>query len=402
MTKHSEARGVGAAGRRYGSARIAAMCAAGVCAVVTLACRDEPPAAPVLPPEPATGSIIAATTVTGEDIDMDGFDIRVDDGSPRTVTQGSAVVFAGLAPGPHTVSVDHVASNCALSDANPRTVTVVANEATGVLIRANCQARVTPGSIRVLVVTPGFSSFGAAVGAGGIVQAVAGTVVFTNLAPGIHSVALHISAGVCTIDGPNPRQVSVTGGRTTDVPFSLTCPQTGSIRVQVVTPGFPAFGAGLGAGAVVHAVGGTVHFTNLAPGVYSVTLIIDPGACTVDGLNPRQASVKVGQTTDVPFSLTCPVQTGSLEINVTTTGTNQPSGYMVRIGEAGDHYCYSGACQDGQVSANGAVRFDGLPAVAHYVSLYLPGNCTASPVFYESVVVEANRIAHAPFAVTCN
>src|SRR5881628_1080477 len=55
-----------------------------------------------------------------------------------------------------------------------------------------------------------------------------GSVTFTALADGDHSVALLGIAANCTASGSNSQTVTVHGGATAAAPFSLSCAQTGS------------------------------------------------------------------------------------------------------------------------------------------------------------------------------
>jgi hypothetical protein len=289
-------------------------------ALLAFGCTEEPPTAPLVPPPPTTGSIVIVATVTGDDIDPNGFEIRVDDGSPQTVANEAAVVFADLTPGLHAVSIEHIASNCVLRGDNPRTVAVIERKAAAVVFSVHCLDRQTAGAIRVSVVTPGFSAFGAALGTGPVVNALNGKVLFIDLFSSMYSVGLHIDSGACTVDEPNPRTAAVTAGAITDVAFSLTCPGPGR----------------------------------------------------------------------------------SLLVAVTTTGTNQPGDYTIRVQEPSDYYCYYGTCQFRNVSANGTVRFDELSLVDYYVELErVPANCSASPEFHGNVSVQSDRLVQVAFAVHC-
>lgn len=296
------------AGRRAGCAGLVLLAVAG--------CSDESPAAPPPPPAPAVGSIVVAARITGQDTDTDGIDVRVDGGVAQTIGDGAAVLFPDLAPATHTVSVDGVAANCVLSGESSRTVTVAAGENTAVVFAVTCLARVN-GGMRVRVLTPGFDSFGAVLGAGPVKNARDGTVLFTDVAPGVHSVLLHIDAGACLINGPNPQPGLVTAGHVTDVSFFLACPGR------------------------------------------------------------------------------------SLAVSVTTTALNPPGAYSVYIVQSDDAYCYLGTCLGGFVNPTGSIRFDDLSLVDYYVTLRgVPGNCTATPG-YQTVRILADSQAHVAFAVSC-
>lgn len=289
-------------------------------AFLAVGCEDSPTTPVRPPPASANGTIVVVAAATGNDVDPDGFDVRVNNGPPRRVASGSAVVFADMPPGPHSVSIEDVAPNCVLRDDSPRTVTVVPREHTAIVFSLHCQNRLTSGALRVVIATPGFGTFGVAL----------------DMAP------------------------------------------------------------------PVNASNGKVLFTDLLPGTYLLRLDVKAGDCTVDGLNPRSASVAAGRITDVAFTLSCPNPGRSIVVGVSTTGNNQPRSYSVRIQESSDHYCYYYTCQFKTVDANGAVRFDDLSTVNHYVQLEsIPLNCTAQPTYHDGVAVLADRGAQVTFAVHC-
>jgi len=124
----------------------------------------------IVPPPPLPGSIVVVVAVTGMDPD-DGFMISVDGGLARPLAGGAAVLFAGLTPGTHTVRLDDIASNCAVREANPRPVTVVAGDVSPVVFTILCQAHTT-GGLSIRIGTPGFTEFGVTVDGGSVIGAV--------------------------------------------------------------------------------------------------------------------------------------------------------------------------------------------------------------------------------------
>ena len=73
-----------------------------------------------------SGSLTVTTNSTGSNVDSNGYTVTIDGSfsQPIAMTNGS-VTFTGPA-GDHPVALSGVASNCAVSGANPRTVTVPA------------------------------------------------------------------------------------------------------------------------------------------------------------------------------------------------------------------------------------------------------------------------------------
>src|SRR5205823_9434407 len=73
---------------------------------------------------PTTGELVVTTTTTGSNLPA-GYTVMVDNGQPKTIGTTGNVTYPGLAAADHMVALS-VASNCTVSGANPRTVTVPA------------------------------------------------------------------------------------------------------------------------------------------------------------------------------------------------------------------------------------------------------------------------------------
>jgi len=289
-----------------------------ICAALP-GCQEESPAAPPPgQPPPATGWIIVLATVGGQDIDPDGFAVSVNGGEPRSLGAGAATVFADLAPGTHTVSLDGMAPNCEVRDPNPRTVAVLARTVTPVVFAISCHAHTT-GSIRVVVWTAGFQTFGASLGGGPVVQSQTGEVVFGGLPPGVYAVELHIDARSCQLDQPYIQSHTVVAGRVTLVSYALTCPNpTGSLIVEAVTSGTNQPGQhsvyitpttdgycyeGLCRSVWVVATG-QVRIDSLAIGAYYVWLRSLPRNCAAAPAS-RTVLIAKDSTARAAFSVSC-------------------------------------------------------------------------------------------------
>src|SRR5207253_1748558 len=143
------------------------------------------------------------------------------------------VTFSGLSTGSHTVVLSGVAGNCSVSGGTSRTVTVPAGATASTSFSVTCTAPPPQtGSLSVSASTTGSNldpdGYTATVD-GGASQSVAtnGSVTFTGLSAGSHSVALSGVAANCTVGGSNPRTVTVPAGGTTTTTFSVTCAATG-------------------------------------------------------------------------------------------------------------------------------------------------------------------------------
>jgi WD40 repeat protein len=79
----------------------------------------------------ATAGVVEVSSVTsGMDLDLDGYAVRVDNGSPATLAINGKTAFAGVSGGNHTITLAGAPGNCTIAGTNPRTVSVVTGGAT--------------------------------------------------------------------------------------------------------------------------------------------------------------------------------------------------------------------------------------------------------------------------------
>jgi len=225
-------------------------------------------------------------------------------------------------------------------------------------------------------------------------------VVFPNLEPTLHNVRIDGIAPNCVLHGPNTQSVDVLAHEGTTFVFRVICADRskGAFRVRILTPGFDRFSVIVDDAPFVVSEDGEVVIADLVPGNHTVLLGVDPLACRLDGSNPRTRFVDAGRVTEEFFNLTCPP--GSLVVTVRTTGNSQPAGYRAWIVQADDSYCDMGTCRSGQVQGNGSVWFEGLSMAAYQVGLVVPMNCRPITVT-QTVQLNAQGVAHAPFTVSC-
>ena len=176
---------------------------------------------------PAWAVLEISTVTTGGDPDGDGYALQVD-GEPEVVSVApNATVSLERGAGRHTLTVSDVASNCSVTGADPQGVTV----APGDTARATFEVICTSRSAGRIVVTTHFSgTFADPDGYtvlldGGAAQPIdiTGTVTFSEVAPGIHSVKLTGLAPGCGFLLVNPRTVSVVAGATVSLRFDVIC-----------------------------------------------------------------------------------------------------------------------------------------------------------------------------------
>src|SRR2546430_5276039 len=107
------------------------------------------------PIPPTTGSLTVTTNTSGADLDPDGYTLTVDAGGQGIGINSSATI-TGLAAGGHSVTLSAVASNCTVSGANPRTVSVTAGGTTSTTFTVSCTALPpTTGDLAVTTSTGG-------------------------------------------------------------------------------------------------------------------------------------------------------------------------------------------------------------------------------------------------------
>ena len=267
--------------------------------------------------------LVVTGTTTGSDIDPDGYTIWVDASQRQPVGVNGVVTFT-VPPGPHEVALYGVAANCTVGGFNPRTVWDADGVAAATAFTVSC---VSQGGLFVSTNSTGvdLDADGYTVTVdGGASQAIAtdGSVTFTALAAGAHSVALSGVAGNCTVSGSNPQTVTVRSGATASAPFSLSCAPTGSgsgsLTVTTSTTGSNLDPDGYTItidGSISQPIGtnGSVTFTGPA-GNHPVALSGVAANCTVSGANPRTVAVPAGGTGTTTFSVACSAQLPPAEV----------------------------------------------------------------------------------------
>jgi len=190
---------------------------------------------------------------------------------------------------------------------------------------------VQPGSIRITTTTSGFD-----LDVNGYlfaVDGVAGQLIGTNaavtvpdLAAGGHTVTLYGVASNCSVEGANPRAVSVAGGGTTEVAFSVVCGSGPTIELSTVTTGANLDADGYGVmlwmritgGRMLAASGGvpakgSVRFFGLTTGEYDMEVNGIAGNCMQSNLLPS-IDLTFGGTVSVALNVVCAPITPGAEV----------------------------------------------------------------------------------------
>src|SRR5438552_942829 len=293
----------------------------------------------------------------------------VDHGQPHGIGTTGNVTYPGLAAADHMVALS-VASNCTVSGANPRTVTVPAGGTGHADFTINCAP--TTGELVVTTATTGSN-----LPAGYTVMVdngqpqrigTTGNVTYPGLAAADHMVALSVASN-CAASAANPRTVAVPAGGTGHADFTIDCaPTTGELVVTTATTG-----SNLPAGYTVmvdngqpKTIGttGNVTYPGLAAADHMVALSVASN-CTVSGANPRTVTVPAGGTAHADFTIDCAPTPAEL------------------------------------VGTTGSVTYPGLAAADHSVALSVASNCTVSGGSGRMVSVPAGGTAQVDFVIAC-
>lgn len=280
--------------------------------VLPIACGDDNGGGSTGPTP--TGSLEVTLSIAGDALDADGCVFTVDGSSSRRLTAGEHTTYTGLSAGQHEVGISDVAGNCQVLGETVRSVSVTAGQTATVTYAVTCAQDV--GAIAVTATTGGeeLDADGYEVVVDGGAPAaigINGSMTAGGLTPGDHTVGLQDVASNCSVDGGNPRTVTVTAGQTTAAAFTVTCSSTsGSMAISAATSGEDQDDDGYeividGGAPSAIGINGSMTAGGLAPGDYSVELQGEAFNCVVDGGNPRTVTVTAGQETQVTFDVTC-------------------------------------------------------------------------------------------------
>jgi hypothetical protein len=297
---------------------------------------------------PVVGTIQVNTSTSGTGSDPDGYAVSVNGGPEQPIGINASLSLADLPPGDYSVGLSGVADNCRLSGESPRTVTVTAGVASLVAFEVACTDVPTiVGTLNVITATsgpdPDPDGYMVSIdGEAGQSVGINATTSIANVAVGSRSVGLEGLAANCTLEGDNPRSVTIVENGVVELSFQVTCvPGSGGLTVTTTTTGGSLDPDGYqvsvdGGEAQAIGVNGSHTMEGLALGPHQVTLSGLAGNCEVTGENPRTVSVAASETTTVPFAVSCTATTGSLALTisglpagsnaaVTVSGPNQYS-----------------------------------------------------------------------------
>ncbi len=225
-----------------------------------------------------------------------------------------------------------------------------------------------------------------------------------DLAPGTYEVELEGMSVNCQVTSTNPRQVRVERNQIAVITFVLACTaRVGSVRLTTVTTGadldpdgYVAVIGGVPNQAVP--VNGTTTIAGVREGSHTVALNGVATNCTITGAQTAVATVPIGATADVAFSIVC-VRFGNLAVTVATSGGGtDPDGYTLDLRSPS---LESSATLP--VGSNASATFERLrPAPDYTVSIQgLSANCRVAGAAAHTLAVDPGATAQAAFAISC-
>ena len=278
--------------------------------------------------EPKVGTLEVTASTSGPEPDADGYTVSIDGAAAEALGPNATLRRTGVAAGTHAVELSGVAPNCTLGGAAHLDVDVAADAVGAAMFTITCAP--TTGTIQVTTTagTPadpdGYQLLLDGVETQPI--GISATASIPGVSPGIHTVALGGVDAACTVDGENPRSVTVVAGQTATVPIAVACtsppPPPGTLTITTATSGSDQDPDGYtltvdGGPAQPIGLSATVTLVDVAAAAHAVELLGVAANCTVTGGAQRSVEVPGGGTAEVAFAIVCAPTTGSMAITVT-------------------------------------------------------------------------------------
>jgi hypothetical protein len=180
-------------------------------------------------PPANAGSLRISTATSGADPDANGYRFAVDGGSAQPIGVNSSTTVTNVGAGSHSVRLSGLSGNCKVQGANPRSIIVAGGATAEASFAISCSA--TSGSLQISTSTTGSNpdpdGYTVSVD-GGAAQPIGvnATLPVAGVPAGAHQVALSGLASNCSVQGDNPKQVTVSVGASASVAFTITCSTT--------------------------------------------------------------------------------------------------------------------------------------------------------------------------------
>src|SRR6184192_1846505 len=338
----------------------------GASQTVTVPAGDAATAAFTINCTALTGSLTVTTTTSGQSQDPDGYTFAVDGDTPQPIGINATIPLTGIPSGTRTVVLAGVAGNCTVANGPSRTVIVPPGGTATAAFAVSCAA--LTGDLAVTTSTSGAnppSAYSVTVDGGSSKSIGASdSVTYSGIAAANHSVRLNDVPANCSVNGLNPRIVTVPAGGAVEASFTITCSAlTGTLNVTTSTSGDSpdpngyTFTVDNGTPQSI-ADSQTIALT-LPTGSHTVQIGDVASNCTVTNGTSRTVTVTAGGAVSASFTITCTALTGSLTVTTSTSGPNAPSSYTVTVD----------GTQSKSIAASGTVSYSGLTPSSHSVQL---------------------------------
>ncbi len=357
------------------------------------------------------GDLLVTTDTTGDDIGSDDYLIVLNQGEQPSQAIGlsTSVQIQSLAAGTHQVALTDLPSNCTV-DNNPRNLEVRAGREAETTFEVQCGT--DTGNLEITTETEG-SDFDdnryivEIVGNNPREIGADDSIELSNLAARDYIVTLTAVNNNCTVDGNNPRTVTVDSGETTEETFTVQCvdsSETGDLQISTTTAGNDAteieYGIEINGGAQRREIGpeATITLEGMVARNHTVLLTGVPGDCALNSTNPVTVPVLEDNDAEIAFAITCTAATGALVVT-TATDANLSSdldsnGYTLLWDEGSERI---------NIDVNARESLSDRALGDHSLTLTNVANNCALPNRNNPVEVEirADATASAEFAVDC-
>jgi hypothetical protein len=320
--------------------------------LVTLAilsgCEAVDPGNPEGPGEPVTGEAVITILESGDDLDLDGYELTIDGGPVRKLGGRRSLIVPDLAVGVHDAEIGGTEPNCVAKSPLKARFSVIPGARTTVAFSIECIAT----GVRITLAAEGLdgpAEYSVMVDGrkeGSIRPSSEARI--TRMYPGAREIELGSVPPNCTIPEPRSRTVTLAAGDILPVAFAVVCVATrGLLRISGVTQGedLDPNGYSLNIDTSTRKdigfLGDRVATMLIPAGAHIVALDEVAKNCSVDAPSLRSIEVSGGglvrDTVDIVFEITCRRAYRFALVRAGKLGLGAEVGDPVEVTVRGDH-----------------------------------------------------------------
>jgi Tol biopolymer transport system component len=176
----------------------------------------------------STGTVEVTTATSGNDQD-NSYTIVVGN-NQENISANETITINDVDEGSYDAELTDVAENCSVDGSNPKSVDVTAGETTTVSYDISCEAKT--GSIEVTTSTsgqnPDMNGYTIAVANQEKDIGIDETIIISGIEEGDYDAELKDVASNCSVEGDNPRQVTISYADTSSTTYEVGCQSAGS------------------------------------------------------------------------------------------------------------------------------------------------------------------------------